>query len=191
MTTETDIANQALDILKEAPISSLDDPRPVARWLKRNFAVTRDSVLSAADWNFALKRASLTAESAAPGFGWSYSYVLPSDCIRLIPLTLDGYSEGPPLLHEVENRRILTDQPAPLKIRYIYRNETYSQYSATFQEAMSAKLAMKMAHWVTGKTSYAQIAQRLYQDAINNAWLTDAIEGSTPRAADQEWIRAR
>lgn len=191
MTTETDIANMALDVLKEAPISSLEDGRPIAKWLKRNFAVTRDSVLSEANWNFALKRVSIAQDVDAPAFGWDYAYTLPGECLRVIPLTSDGTFEGTPIEHEVEGGKILTDESGPLKVRYVYRNENYGSYSATFQEALAGRLAMKMAHWLTGKVSYAQIAQSMYQDAIKKAWLVDAIEGTSPRAADQEWISAR
>ena len=71
--TETDICNMALDILKEAPISSLTDVRPIASWLNRNFATQRDAALSLANWNFALTRTTLAADATAPAFGWDYA----------------------------------------------------------------------------------------------------------------------
>lgn len=191
MTTETDLCNMALDVLKEAPIDSIEDNRPIARWLKRNFYVTRDSVLAAADWNFAIKRATLSADSTAPAFGWEYAYTLPSDCIRIIPLTCAGEIEGRPIPHEVEGGKILTNASAPLKLRYIYRNENYGLYPASFQEALAGRLGMKMAHWLTGKQSYAQIANSMYNDALSRAWTLDAMQGTAPRAADSEWIDTR
>lgn len=191
MTSATDIANRALDILKEAPISSIEDARPIAMWLKRNFDVTRDALLEESEWNFALKRASLPASSTAPAFGWQKQYQLPGDCIRVIPLTADGSFEGTPVPFEVEDGKILTDAEAPLKVRYVYRNENYAAYPATFQQALSAKLAMKMAHWLTGKSSFVQIAEGMYRDAMSKAWLSDAAQGSVPRPADEQWISAR
>lgn len=191
MTTATDLANMALDLLDEAPISSLEDQRPIGKWLKRNFAVTRDSVLERANWNFALKRAALPEDSTAPAFGWSYAYSLPGECLRVIPLTHDGTSEGYPVAHEIEDRKIFTNLGGPLRVRYVFRNENYGVYPACFQEALAGRLAMKMAHFLTGKSSYVQIAQAMYDDAIQSAWLTDAIEGTSPRAADSEWILAR
>lgn len=191
MTSATDIANQALDLLVEAPVSSLEDQRPIGKWLKRNFAVTRDSVLERANWNFALRRKAIPADSAAPAFGWSYAYSLPGECLRVLPLTHDGTSEGYPVNHEIEDRKIFTNLGGPLRVRYVFRNENYGVYPACFQEAVAGRLAMKMAHFLTGKSSYVQIAQAMYDDAIRTAWLTDAIEGTSPRAADDEWIRAR
>ena len=191
MATETDIANMALDILKEAPITSFEEKRPIAGWLKRNFAATRDAELEKAEWNFALRRAALPAASDRPAFGWSNAFILPSDCIRLIPLTECGISEGRPIPHEVEDGRILTNAPGPLKIRYVCRNTDYARYPATFQMALAARLAMGMAHWLTGKSNFAQIASNAYQQAKNDAWLSDAVQGTVPRAADNEWVDAR
>lgn len=191
MTTETDIANMALDILKEAPITSIDDARPIAMWMKRNFAVTRDAELEKAEWNFALRRKSLPADSTAPEFGWRNAFTLPSECIRVIPLTADGTAEGTPVPHEIEDGRILTDMPAPLRVRYVYRSTDYSRYPATFTMALAARLAMGMAHWLTGKSNFAQIAANAYQEAKRDAWLSDAVQGTTPRAADDEWVDAR
>lgn len=189
--TPTDLVNLALDILKEAPIGSIEDARPVAQWAKRNFAVTRDSLLSRADWNFAMKRASLPVDGNAPAFGWKYSYTLPADCIRVVPLTSCGNYEGTPIPHEVEDHKILTNASGPLKVRYVYRNENYARYPAVFVEALAAYLAMKAAHWITGKQGYQQIAQGLFAEAMRTAWLVDAIEGTSPRAADNEWVQSR
>lgn len=191
MTTETDICNRALDLLKEAPITSIDDQRPIGKWLKRNFAVERDALLEEAEWNFALARTALAADADEPAFGWDYSYTLPPDCIRLIPLTYDGYSEGRPIPHEVEGGKILTDEAAPLNIRYVARVEDYKRYPASFQKALSARLARGMAHWLTGKSSFVQIADAIYRDAMSKAWLSDAVQGTVPRAADTEWTDLR
>lgn len=189
--TETDIANLALDILKEAPITSLNDRRPIAEWLKRNFKVTRDSTLSSADWKFAMKRAQLARDSDAPVFGWHSSYTLPSDCLRVIPITWDGAYEGVPFEHEIEGGKLLSNATEILRIRYVARTEDYDRYPAPFVEVLSARLAMKMAHWATGKVSYAQVAQSIHQEAMRNAWLINAIEGTPERAADDDWVRAR
>lgn len=189
--TETDICNLALDILKEAPITSIEDQRPIAMWLKRNFYVTRDSVLSRADWNFAMARASVAADSGTPAFGWQYSFTLPPECLRLVPLTNSGTAEGDPIEHNVEGGKIYANYDGPLFIRYVKRTEDYERYPATFTEALAARLAMKMGHWLTGKVSYVQIAQGLYKEAMNDAWLIDAIEGTSPRAADNDWVDAR
>lgn len=55
--TETNVCNMALDYLDEAPIASLDsDTSPRALWLQRNYDTTRDALLRAHPWKFAIKR---------------------------------------------------------------------------------------------------------------------------------------
>lgn len=189
--TPTDICNMALDILKEAPLSSIDEDHPVANWCRRNFAVSRDSLLARADWNFAMKRASLAKDASAPAFGWKHSFTVPSDCLRIVPLTHNGLSEGTPIPHEIEGGKIFTDALGPLKVRYVARTEDYARYPAVFVEALSAYLASKAAHWITGKQGYQQIALQMFSESMRNAWLVDAIEGTAPRAADNEWISQR
>lgn len=190
--TPTDICNQALDILKEAEITSLEnDNRPIVRWMKRNFDTSRDSLLSRYDWNFALQRVALAADTVAPAFGWRHAFTVPHDCLRVLPVTACGKSEGSPIRHEVEGLRILTDAQGPLKVRYVRRTEDYDRYPAAFVEALAAYIAMKCGHWVTGKVSYVQVAQGLYREAIDAAWRIDAIEGTSPRAADDDWVAQR
>lgn len=190
--TPTDICNLALDIMKEAEITNLEnDNRPIVRWMKRNFDISRDSLLSRYDWNFALGRALLAENSDKPAFGWAHKYTSPADALRILPLTTCGKSEGTPIRHEVEGPFILTDAPGPIRCRYIFRNEDYDRYPPVFVEALASYLAMKCGHWVTGKVSYVQIAQGMHREAIDNAWRVDAIEGTAPRAADNEWVQQR
>ena len=190
--TPTVICNQALDILKEAEITNLEnDNRPIVRWMRRNFDTSRDSLLSRYDWNFALQRVVLAASAEQPAFGWSHAFTIPHDCLRVLPVTVCGHSEGTPIRHEVEGACILTDAPGPLKVRYVRRTEDYDRYPASFIEALAAYIAMKCGHWVTGKVSYVQVAQGLYREAIDVAWRIDAIEGTSPRAADDDWVAMR
>lgn len=187
----TDICNMALDILKEAPISSIDDDRATARWFKRNFATARDASLSLADWNFAMDRALLPADTLAPAFGWDKAYTLPGSCIRLSAITYEGADESRNIRHRVERRRILTNETGPLAIRFVGRTEAYDTYHPLFIEALSARMAFRMAHWLTGKTGYQEVAAGILKQSLSDAWLADAIEGDTPRAADDDWVDAR
>lgn len=178
MTTATDIANRALDILKEAPITSLTDDRPIARWLNRNFSVTRDALLERWEWNFAIERKEIAADAEAPAFGWDYAYTIPTGWLRVIPLTECGTREGRRVPHEIEGGKILTNLSGPLKVRGVKRNENYGLWPSSLQQALSASLAVKMAHWLTGKTSYVQIAEGFFREAMNLAWASDAVQAS-------------
>ena len=188
--TETDICNLALDILKEAEISSINEARPIARWCKRNFEVERDAALAVAPWVFAIKRAALP-QGTAPAFGWEYGYTLPADYIRSLGFNYDGGFNYPRLRHQIEGGVLMTNQGGVANMRYIYRNVNYGAYPATFIRYLAARMASRAAHWITGKTSYVQIAAGMMEDARIEAWLANAIEGDVETASDDDIINSR
>ena len=177
----TDICNLALDHLREAPIGHIDADGSVSEWFQRNFDAVLDGVLRDHPWNFAITRASIAVDETAPDFGWTYRYALPTDCVRLLQIRSGGYLNGAPVEHEIEGEYILTNAPTPLKIRYIKTMSDPSKWDALFVEAMAAALALKMSHWLTGKTSYVQMAKALYDEALAKAKRIDGMEG-TPEA---------
>ena len=190
VTDATDICNLALDILAEAPITDLSDNRRIARWCARNFDTTRDSLLRKAPWRFAITLAELSTDTP-PLFGWNHAYALPADCLRPLPLTVGGAPSGAIVPSEVIGQRLETDAAAPVRLRYVARVADVTSFPADFVEALSAALAMKMAHWMTGKSSYQQIAAQSYREALNNAVLTDAIDGTIAEPDAGHWLAER
>lgn len=186
-----DIWNMTLDLLEEAPLTSLQDGTPVANWLDRNYETSRDGELRKHPWNFALTRAQLAADAEAPAFGWARRFTLPGDCIAVKPLTVSGLQNGAPIPHEVEANRILTDAAAPLAVRYVRRVTTEGEFDPLFVEVLVAKLAFKMAHWLTGKSSFAERMLGFYREALSAARLADALESTYPTAVADDVIAVR
>jgi hypothetical protein len=189
MTTE--IINQALDLLEEEPALSIDDDRDVVRWMRRNYEPSKDALLRRHPWNFAIKRATLAALSAAPAFGWDRAFQLPPDCLRLFPLTESGGFEGPSVPYALEERKILTDAAAPLKIRYVFRVEDASLFDPLFVEVLAQTLAMKAANWITRKQSYTERLSLMLRETLSNAQFIDGLETFGERAEADDWIIAR
>lgn len=101
MTTNTDIANRALDaIAARATITSLDDDQSAeAKIIRRWYATTRDDMLRAAPWSCATVMGRLTLQKSMPGtptnpdsattwdpatmpaLPWLYQYAYPADCL--------------------------------------------------------------------------------------------------------------
>lgn len=173
---EIDVWNMALDMLHEAPVSSPSEDTSVRLWFSRNFGQTRDSEMRKFAWNFALARVQLAANVEVPAWRWRYRYELPGDCLRMMALRQDGALNGALIQYELEGDAILTDAPAPLKLRYIKRVTTTGLWDALFVDVVAAKLAAKMAHWLTGKSSYVQIAEQIYQQTLRDARRIDALE---------------
>lgn len=192
MTTKTDICNLALDMLHEAPFADVDTEGTAdSRWFVRNYDVIRDAEVRKHVWNFAKKRAAISADATAPAFGWLKRYARPVDMLRLLQISHDGAFEGPLIPHEVEGDWILTDQSATIYVRYIRQVTDPSDFDPNFVEALACRLALKSAHRFTGKQSMVQTAASFYADAIAEARLANAIEGTPERPYDDDVIAAR
>lgn len=174
--SQIDIYNMALDLLQEAPLTSLTQDKDQADWLNRNYKPARDAELRAHPWNFALDRAEIAEDATAPAFEWDHRYLMPTDVLAIRNLTVNGKLNGAPIEYEVEGSYILTDQDSPLKLRYVKRIENEGYFDPLFVEALVAKLAYKMSHWMTGKQSFSERIREDYREAILRARAADAIE---------------
>ena len=121
--SETQIFNAVLDRLSEESILSTTDEKAVARWLNRNYPLQRDVLLQRHPWNFATARLQLAASLTKPAFEWSFKYLLPEDCLRVMPVTADGKRNSPPIPYVVEGIYIMTNKSPPLNVRYIFRQD--------------------------------------------------------------------
>lgn len=176
-TSDVNVANMALDLLKEGIMVSFDDDRPAAKWMNRNYAVIRDMTLAANPWRFAVVRAQLAESSTIPIFGYNHQYLKPSDCIRVLPVRYLGQTNGALVRYSVEGNYILTDHTAPLKIRYISRVLDASLFSPLFINAFTTAMAMRLAIWLTGKESVTADLKASYKDSMTMAIFTDSAEG--------------
>lgn len=192
MSSKTDICNLALDMLHEAPFTDVDsDDTANSRWFVRNYDVARDAEIRKHVWTFAKKRVAISADATAPAFGWLKRYAKPADMLRLLQISYDGSFEAPLIPHEIEGSWILTDQASTIYVRYVYKVTDPTIFDANFVEALAARLAMKGAHRFTGKQSMVQMVASMYADAISEARLANAIEGTPERAYDDDVISAR
>lgn len=187
----TAIYNIALDHLEEEPILSSSDDRAVVRWLARNYEPMRNALLRSHPWKFATELASLPALATAPAFRWLYAYQLPADCVRLLPLTNDGDANGYKIPFEVVGRKIYTDKTAPIPIRYIKKVTDPNEMDALFVQLLGAMLAERLAHWLTGKQSYADRMAKVVQALRIEARLLDSFEATPEYPDEADWVNGR
>lgn len=181
----------AANMLGELALSSVDDDSRIARLLADEYDQARDSELRKHHWNFAIKRAGLAADLEPPGFGWARSFTLPSDYIALLPVTTDGQGTSPSLAYVLEGQKILCDAKAPLRIRYVFRETREGYFDPLFADALAASLALRISHNITGKSSYVDRINALYERAVSTARLNDAIESPLlhPEPSEHEMVR--
>jgi hypothetical protein len=196
--SETVVGNAALSKLGESGVLNFDAENEKARWLKSRFPAIRDLVLRSYPWTFAMKRASLSADSEAPAFGYARAFALPDDCIRLYevdgafqpanmgPITSDGGA-----VFAVEGRKILTDLEAPLPIRFVSNLVEPPMWDPLFDEALACRVAYDLAEKLTQSSGKREAAMRDYMLAVREAERVNAIESPPEEAVDGSWVTVR
>lgn len=189
--SETQIFNAVLDKLAEESVLSTTDEKAVARWLNRNYPLQRDVLLQRYPWNFATRRKLLARDTAKPDFEWSWQFLMPNDCLRVLPLTSGGYRNGTPIPFIVEGRYILTNAGSPLPVRYIGREENAALFTPIFIDLLSQILASNFAYWTTGKASFAKQLLDVANVSYLEAARIDSLEGWPEEPYDDEIIMVR
>jgi hypothetical protein len=188
--SEVDISNRALQKLGATRIASLTDNSKSARACAAAYESVRDALLRRHTWNFAIKRAQLAASTTAPAFGYTNAFPLPADCLRLLPpKNVSGCIIETDW--QIENGSILTNDGAPLNVRYINRVIDPNVYDVLFREALSCALALEMCEELTQSTSKKADIKTDMRDILNEAKRTNAIENNPAEAPDDPWIVAR
>lgn len=189
--SETQIFNAVLDRLSEESVLSTGDEKAVARWLNRNYPLQRDVLLQRHTWNFAQTRRLLAADTKTPDFEWGYQYLLPEDCLRVLPLTIDGKRNSTPIPYVVEGTHILTNKGGPLPVRYIFRQTNPATFTPVFVDLLIQILAANFAYWITGKASFAKQLTDFSTGAFLEAARIDSLEGLPEEPYDDEIIMVR
>lgn len=186
MATKIDIANQALALLGESPITGFSEDSSVARLANLTFDNYRDSVIRDHLWNFAMRRDSLTAEATAPKWGFARSYPLPSDLLRFV--SINDTSRSP---FRIENQRVLSDLESPIEILYVARVTNTESYDALFVDALSTYLAWRWSERLSGTSSLVESLRTEYSAIVQNARSMDGQEGPPAVLEACEWVDAR
>ena len=189
MASVVEIYNRALQKVGAKRVVSVDENSNSARACTACYESLRDAELTDHRWAFAIKRANLAADSTAPEFGRETSFTLPADCLRIIPPypEMDNFDRD----WVIENGKILTNDSAPLYIRYIARITDPNQMDATFREALSARMSFEMVEELTQSPGKKEALRQDYKDAIAKARKTSAIQSVPIVGVEDSWIAKR
>lgn len=178
MTTPTELANMALAHLGQARISDFSERSPAAEHCRRAFDHVRRLCLRDYDWNFAIRRATLTAAEATPEFDWGYEYPLPSDCLRVI--SVNQRPGGTRLTdYAVEGRAILSNS-ADCRVRYIRDVTDPTLWDSMFSSYFCYRLAAAIAPSLRLDPAAGQQMEQMAAAIRDQAREADAVE-SEPR----------
>ena len=193
-TSETEIANSALGHLGISAIASLDDNAPSARAAKRQYPIKRDALIRRYRWNFAMTRTTLAPDGTKPLFGFENQFTVPSDYLAIVGLfdeneLLRNYtaSEQP---WKKEGDRILANGDT-LSLFYIRRVTDPRQFDALFDEALGWFLAIDLGPKLSSSKKMVELAVFGFKDAIKDAKLINAIEGTPEIIEASTWLDSR
>lgn len=187
--SETSICNRAIQLLGAKRITSLSEDSRNARALNDAYEHVRDAELRRHPWSFAIKRASLAADSPAPSFGPTNSFTLPSDYLRLLPPDPEFHYND--LDWKIEGGSIYTYDSAPLRIRYVRQETNPVVMDPLFRESLAAALAVATCEAITQSNTKKADLEEDYSRIIAEARRTNAIETVSDEPPEDTWVTAR
>lgn len=207
-TSETHICNLALSRIGQNFITTLTEGTRNSDVCNLHYASTRDALLRAHPWNFAIRRSALALDATAPNHEFDYRFALPTDpyCLKVIRTDWEatgfsgtaiygfpgqmGYADyGVP--YRIEGRFLLCNETT-VSIEYIARIEDVAQFDDLFTDLLAQRLAAEMCVQITDNQSMAKGLWEIYGAKLSEARTMDAQEG-TPRAVvdASPWLVAR
>jgi hypothetical protein len=149
------ICNLALDLIKEATITTLSSPTDKTSSLcGRWYPVERESTLAAYNWNFALKSRAIQRGGTPEVSDYPDYYPFPNDYLKLraianpkIPLSQCKY--------EIQGKNLFYDNGngASLDIWYTRDETDVAVYPGLFINVLAHRLALRIGKKLTGKAS--------------------------------------
>jgi hypothetical protein len=189
MATKVEIANRALQLLGAKRITEFTEDSRNARAINAAYEPIKRSLLRKHTWVCATKRAQLAANSTAPLFGKTNAFQVPSDFIRLLPLDPEYQTNDDDRI--IEGRNILTNEDAPLDVRYIYDITDPNEMDPLFREALSASLAEGLCEEITQSNTKIATAKVVKDEAIAEAKKANAIEKPAEQPTEDPWVTCR
>ncbi len=200
MTQRTDIANIALGMLGEDPITSIDDDLDRAKAVKVNYAIARDATLEAHEWSFAITQFKPALLSEPPLWMYTHAFKIPAEILRVLAVErYMGHAIGfdqdrrrrrHQADHEVQGRMILANEEE-IFCTGIRRVEEEGLFSNLFCHAFAAKLAMLICYRITESNSKFDRVVGLYGGFIQEARSRDGMQSSTRRLRNDRYAKVR
>ena len=176
MSSQVDIANQALMMLGASPIVSFMDESVEAEAVRVLYNPAKQQILRSYDWNCASKSATLALLSDPPiDPKWKFRFSLPDDCIRVLEIFQatsgtgamwgDFSVETGTLLARIDN----------VACRYIYDVEE-PDLDPHVEMAFVARLAVDLSYPLTASSSREGNLVEIAERKLDEARTTDSQE---------------
>lgn len=196
---DVQLCSQALLLLGAGSINSFEEGTQKAQVAAALYPGVREMLLVDYPWRFTLVKAQLSQDTAAPINEWSYSYVLPGECMllrQLFPSASVG--ESPLRDYEIFGRRVYADQDA---IWADYQRDPGEEsdpphFRALLKYALASEFAITMTDMADKANMWRQVAFGTPQEGgaggySRKARQLDAQQQPGQILGDSELIMAR
>jgi len=183
------VANLALQMLGQAPISALNENSKRAAAMDRCYEIIRQGELERNFWTFAITRTTLAALGTGPTWGRTYAFNLPPDYLRIA-------NEDPsyPSIRTdrlIEGRQILTSDPGPLYLRYVRDFTNAALFHPLFKRGLACSMAIQTCEELTGSSGKLRDIAAQYDKFMSEARMVNAIEAGPEEPEEDSWITVR
>ena len=188
MATGVSICSNALLMLGAQTINDFADQLNLdrAKLCANLYPTVRDDMLRSHPWNCAIKRAVLAPDAVAPAFGYTHSFELPADFMRVLEVGTNGSQ----IDYLVEGRTIQADTTV-LELRYVFRNEVENTWDAHLVKVVTLAMAAALAYPVTQSSALQQSFEQKLEMTLKRARAVDGQEDPPQTLGDERLLRAR
>lgn len=159
MTTDIDIINQALTLLRANTITSLNDGSEEADIATIYYDDFKKDIFSRYPWSFAKKKAALTVDGTDPVNEWDYSHQIPTDMERLIAIYNSSAVGAKPMKAWKRHGQYIHSDEATLYAQYIFEVDE-ADWPGYFKQYAIHALAALLAIPVTDDEQVAAYWRR-------------------------------
>ncbi len=166
-----EICNTALITIGDAPITGFPpaDGSKRAQQCAAIYDDVRRSVLRAHPWSSSVRAVILSPDSDPPAFGFSYSFTMPGDCLRVLSIS-DDFEE-----YVIRGRKIWCNINI-VELTYIFDNDNESTYDSLMTSAMSWAMASRLSYAIPNSASLMQMMESKFQETIEAAKSMNGLE---------------
>jgi len=185
-----EICNMGLALIGDQPIEALTDSNDRAVVAKLFYSDTKDAVLRAHPWGFALVSVALAEAAGNPVFAkWGYHFTLPvvPKCLRVLEVEENYPGQIP---YSIEGGKLLANDSA-ITILYIAQITDTGLFDALFTDALAARLAMAFAMVLTKQKTLVELAAKVYDMKIGEARTVDGLESTKKEIYNDTLISVR
>lgn len=172
--TEVEICNAALlraGITRR--IENLSDSTTEADACEAEYYAIRDFLLEEHNWQFCIRYTTLAADTETPEWYWDYQYTLPNDFVTMLHL------EEEHIKYEItDDQKLMTNEEAPLKIRYVSKETDPTRWPQLFKQALVSKLAAVLAMALTKDIKRVDYLEQRYDRYLADARFQDSARRS-------------